>query len=243
MCEAVENLESRACVNPRKSWWSHLCTGLIVYFLTNLVIVIAVAFEPDYVKPRGTANRSFFDSFARWDGLWYLDIADQGYRYEPNKSSNVAFFPAFPLCGRYLATLTNLPTKVALLVVAQLALAATFVIFAAYLQSRCPAAPAALPGFVLATFGLWPTTFFFRMAYSESLFLLLAVLALYGLQQRWPLVVVVLLAGGASATRPVGIALVPLLVLETCAGQRPQVALSARSAGRCPWAAGVLALS
>jgi hypothetical protein len=51
------------------------------------------------------------------------------------------------------------------------------------------------------------------MGYSESLFIFLTVLALYGMERRWPLLVIALVVGAATATRPVGVGLlVPLVV-------------------------------
>jgi len=55
-------------------------------------------------------------------------------------------------------------------------------------------------------FALWPTTFFFRMAYAESLFVLSSLVVLYGISRRWASLPLAVLAGLASATRPVGIA-------------------------------------
>jgi len=43
--------------------------------------------------------------------------------------------------------------------------------------------------------GLFPTTFFFRAAYSEALFLLLIVLVLYGLERAWPYLLIALIIG------------------------------------------------
>lgn len=40
--------------------------------------------------------------FSRWDGAWYLSIAQHGYRFTPGKESNVAFFPLYPGAVRVL---------------------------------------------------------------------------------------------------------------------------------------------
>src|SRR5207253_861425 len=50
-------------------------------------------------------------------------------------------------------------------------------------------------------------TFFFRMAYSEGLFLLGCLAALTALQRRWPWWVCAVLIGLTTATRPTGVAL------------------------------------
>jgi hypothetical protein len=61
---------------------------------------------------------------------------------------------------------------------------------------------------------LFPTTFYFRMAYSESLFLLFCLLAMYGMIKSWNPLWIALVAGAATATRPVGIALLAPFALH-----------------------------
>src|SRR5207247_40461 len=66
---------------------------------------------------------------------------------------------------------------------------------------------------VLLAFGLFPTTFYFRMAYSESLFLFSSILALFAMERRWPVAAIAGVVGFAGATRAVGVALiVPLAI-------------------------------
>jgi hypothetical protein len=60
---------------------------------------------------------------------------------------------------------------------------------------------------------LWPTGCFFRLAYSESLFLFLAILSMYAMQRRWPLLSIAIIVGAATASRPVGVALLCPLTL------------------------------
>jgi hypothetical protein len=52
-----------------------------------------------------------------------------------------------------------------------------------------------------------PATLFFRMAYPESLLLLLSILALFAMARKWPSALVALIVGLGTATRPVGIGL------------------------------------
>src|SRR5437868_7459114 len=41
-------------------------------------------------------SHPFINMWARWDGGWYLDIAQHGYSFVPAKQSNVVFFPLYP---------------------------------------------------------------------------------------------------------------------------------------------------
>jgi hypothetical protein len=118
------------------------------------------------------------------------------------------------LLSRAAAEAFGLQTLVALLLVSHLCLAAAFVVLAAYLRERCRAAPPRLAAFTLLAFGLFPTTMFFRMTYSEALFVLVLALFLYGTQRRWPLAAIALIVGLATACRAPGAALLPPLVLH-----------------------------
>ncbi len=109
----------------------------------------------------------------------------------------------------------------ALLVVANVLLAASFALFALYLRERFPDAPKDFHGYALVMMGILPTTFFFRMAYSESTFLVCEILSLYAMVRRWPLIVVSILIGLGTAARPVGIALVRPSFCTSGIGPRP----------------------
>lgn len=80
-------------------------------------------------------------------------------------------------------------------------------LLARYVRSRWPEASGQQRGLVLALFGLWPLGLFFRMPYTESLFLCGTLAVLYGMARGWPLVVLALLTGLVTAVRPVGVAL------------------------------------
>src|SRR5207302_2380271 len=60
---------------------------------------------------------------------------------------------------------------------------------------------------VMLALGFFPTTFFMRMAYSESILLLSSILALYAMERRWPLLGIACIVGFATATRAVGVGL------------------------------------
>jgi hypothetical protein len=78
----------------------------------------------------------------------------------------------------------------------------------------------------------FPTTFFFGMAYAESLFLFLALLVLYGIHRNWPLAALAFVAGLCTASRPVGVAVVVPLAWH--AWQTSPTAARA-AAGRLAW--------
>jgi len=191
--------------------------GLLFYYLTSFISVLGVVLGHHFFNrlPHALAKRGdLISSFANWDGEWYQKIILDGYHYNPEAPSDVAIFPGYPLLGKLLVMCTGMRPDLALLIVSHLTLAAAFVVLAAYVGRRFPNAPEDYDQFVLLAFGLLPITFFFRMAYSEALFLLITALALYGMERRWPLLIVAGIIGAATATRAVGVALVPALVLH-----------------------------
>ena len=48
----------------------------------------------------GGKRSDVWAGMARFDGVNYASIADRGYSYDPNKRSNVAFFPLLPVLAR-----------------------------------------------------------------------------------------------------------------------------------------------
>ncbi len=185
-------------------------SGLLAYYLTGLLAVSGVIvgfFFLDLPQHALAKRTDLLRAFANWDGAWYLKIEDGGYHYQPSQASDVAFFPAYPVTAGLVVRATAWRGDLALLLVSHLCLAATFVLLAAYTRRRLPNSPPMVTGFVLLAFGLWPTSCFTRFAYSESMFLLTAVLAFYAMERRRSLAAIALVVGLATATRPVGVAL------------------------------------
>lgn len=195
-----------------------LSMGLVYYCLTSLVVIIPVVFAADFVPlcrdhPRSKRAVDLASALAAWDGVWYTQIASTGYRYDPDQPCAVVFFPVYPLLAGALAQGTGMRTEWALLVISHGALVAVFAFLNVYVRKRTPGANDDLRGWTLLAFGLFPTTFFFRMAYTESLFLMLLLIALLGMEWRWPSFWIALVIGLATGTRSVGVALVPVFAL------------------------------
>ncbi|WP_178855042.1 mannosyltransferase family protein, partial [Streptomyces acidiscabies] len=146
---------------------------------------------------------------ARWDSLWYVRVAEQGYGYEvrlPNGDvhSNLAFFPLLPWLERLLHSLTPLSYADAGFTVSLLSsLAAAWGVFA--VADHVYGARAAV--YAVLVWAVLPVGIVQSMAYSESLFTALAAWALYAvLTGRW--VTAGVLASLAGLTRPVGLPVV-----------------------------------
>jgi hypothetical protein len=198
-------------------WRRCFALGAGCYLLTTAVVVVGVLLGQSLLKPgkhRRPERHDAVAAFAAWDGDWYGRIAGDGYDFDPSGRSRVAFLPVYPMLGRLLARLTGLDPLLSLLLISHLSLAAAFGVAAAYLRQRLPDAPEGSTDYVLLSMGLFPPTLFFRMAYTESLFLLLMILVLYGTIRQWPLLVLAPLVGLATGTRVAGLAFLPPFLLH-----------------------------
>ncbi len=186
-------------------WLDDVVAGLFAYYITSLPVLLGVLFGASFVGRTVHADDPIA-ACVRFDAARHLDIIRNGYSYDPKEQSTVAFFPAYPLLARWLGLATGMAPDEAALLVANVSLMGAFIFLARWTRMRWPEATDDQRFFVLAVFGLWPMGFFFRMPYSESLFLFASLAMLYGMARRWPLVVLALLAGFLTAVRPVGVA-------------------------------------
>ncbi|MFM8762582.1 MAG: mannosyltransferase family protein [Solirubrobacterales bacterium] len=141
--------------------------------------------------------------FARWDSVWLLTVATDGYGSEARRT---AFFPFYPL----LASLGDRVAGSALaggILVSLLALLASLVLVHRLAELELGPREAGVAVWLLA---LFPASVFLSAVYSESLFLALTLgAALAARTGLWPLAG--LLGGMAGATRAVGILVLVLL--------------------------------
>jgi len=194
--------------------------GIVYWYLTSLVVLIAAYFGHNFVKQSPDHVHEFsytgdlWDKLTSWDGSAYKAIVENGYAFDPATQSNVAFFPLFPLLAAGCQQVFGLRTEVALVIVSQAFLALSFILLLIYLDDRFPAEGSTLGNQALIALGLFPTSFYFRMAYTESLFLCLTIAALLGMRKNWPFWIVALVIGAATATRLVGVCLILPLAIE-----------------------------
>jgi len=226
---------------PRASALDVWLSALPYWYLTALLAALGFSFGFYFVQPRGGAvalERDWLDAFTWMDGRWYKQIAAEGYKYDPDKGTNIAFFPVYPLLGRALVSVTGLRAEAALLIVSNLSFLAALAMLARYVRERYPNSPTDLSDYTVLTAAIFPTGCFFRLAYSESTFLLLAVLAMYAMRRRWPLWAIALIVGLATATRPVGVALLAPFAIHLLRRGPHQREVSARQLPESPAPAG-----
>ena len=152
----------------------------------------------------------FWDTFVRYDSGHFEDIAWGGYAPAPGGRSNIAYFPVYPMLIRFVGRMFS--RHHAIYYISAIAIAWVCFILAMvalYYLARLDLPRRQARRAVLLTM-VFPFAFFFGVAYSESTYLLFAVLTFYCFRtRRW------LLAGlcgaVATATRVPGIMMMPAL--------------------------------
>src|SRR5690349_13469692 len=107
---------ARAAMALRYDLGPGLTFGLfatLLFVLSASAIAAFWHFHAFWVYPR-FPNNPFLDGFTRWDAGWYQRIAVEGYDFDPNGQSSVAFFPLFPLLTRMVTWVTGLPMRSAI---------------------------------------------------------------------------------------------------------------------------------
>jgi len=165
-------------------------------------------FDPGAVtRPFGPAGNAVVAPLARWDSVWYLAIANDGY--PPDDVRRAAFFPLYPLLVRTADTVVRSPILAGALVsVACFAIALVVLHRLTELELGAPAARATV--WALA---LFPGAVFFSSVYSEALYLALSIGCVYSARSgRWAWAGA--LGALGAATRSAGVLLVvPLAVM------------------------------
>ncbi len=160
---------------------------------------------------------------ARWDSVWYLQIAAHGY-FNPASTN---FYPLYPLLvglGTHLSD-SAIVAGIAISVGATVA-ALTLLYRLALMDLDRPAAR-----MTVLLVAVFPTSLFLSAVYPTSLFLLLTIAAVYAARRdRWALAG---LCGSLSAaTSSDGILLIVVLALIYLYGPRGRASLQGR---RRPW--------
>lgn len=199
-------------VAARWLWASLLAFGLtrlgiaLVAYLAQVLISDSTP-PPYHLRPPDNLLLDVLGS--RWDTGFYLSIAEEGYKYRGVQFPSVAFFPLLPLAIRAVAALVG-DTMVAGLLIANLALLGATMLLYRLADAEWGAAVAERAIWYLLIF---PASFFGSAIYSESLFLLTAIGALY-LARRGYWESAGLLGLLAALSRLVGLIVAPMLLAE-----------------------------
>jgi hypothetical protein len=226
--------------DDREPQWRRALPSLAAFYLVSrlLVLLVAAGLTAIPLAHDGATwtDRPIIDVLTGSDAIYYLGIASEGYHSAPVRLGvyyDWVFFPLYPALVRAVSFVTLGDMAVAGVLVSNLAFGlAVLALYALSVRHVGHDAAVRSAAFV----ALAPGAVAFTMAYSDSLFLLLAVGAFLAAErERWPLAG--LLYGLAALSRLPGVLLgVPLLILLLRSGD-------GRRLRSLPWlAAGPIAL-
>ena len=186
-------------------------------FAASRLVMITVIVLSRQIVPRGPHvavsmqeehGGTLLDILTQWDGFWYRYIAEHGYG-APTPSVDAAFFPLYPLAIKAVAFVVR-DFQVASLLVSNGSLIAGMLILRALLRLDYEE----LTTRRVITFLMFsPASFFLSAAYTESMFLLLSVGALFAARrQKW--FVSGICGALLTATRPPGVLIIAPLLAE-----------------------------
>lgn len=201
----------RAIILEASAMW--IVTRIVLIFFTYYAatVLVHLPYAGVSAPPQGTpyafSPHLLLHLWDRWDAIWYVKIAQQGYFTD----EATAFFPLFPLLIHLVAlVLGPTHTLLAAMIVSNLGSLAVFIgvgLLATQELGRASAPRA------IRIAAAYPLAFFMAAAYTESLFVALAVFALLFARRgawRWA----ALCAFLAALTRPTGAILIAPLVWE-----------------------------
>jgi hypothetical protein len=194
--------------------------ALVLFFLIGSVVFAAVwsgARGP--ISPAGNQDlasypgSAIFGGWFRYDGRWYDLIVTKGYWFNgPTVQSSVAYFPGYPIVLWILHFVTGISVKLLGSIVTIACGAGVAVLFVSWSRLR---ATDRVVRIAVITMLLYPYAFYLMGAvYGDALFLV-AALGAFVLLERDHAVLAGLAGAVATATRPVGIALIVGLIAIT----------------------------
>jgi len=158
----------------------HLCIFTGAYWCALLIALLLwghITQGEPYYWPLHT-KPSFVSHLATFDGYFYLDISERGYRAGERVC---AFYPLWPSLIRGVARLLRADSLVVALALANLLGLLGWSLFYCTVKDRYGSRVASWAVWSLA---LYPGAIFYHFAYSESLFLLLLMGVWRGIERR-----------------------------------------------------------
>jgi Gpi18-like mannosyltransferase len=183
--------------------------GYIVLFVGGSLYANALVY--DYITPEGGPgvgtglgmDQTVIGSLIKYDSGHFLSIAREGY----DTTANAAFLPLYPMLIRGAHAVTGLSYEWSALVVSWIALVGAALVLFKWLELELKVMKRRLsPWLVLGLLAIFPTSIYYVLAYSESIFLLTSLGAIYAYRkQRY--VLATALAALAGLTRYPGLVL------------------------------------
>lgn len=212
-----------------RRWWTDIASTRVLCSLpfaavatrayvlaAGLCGTLLLGFPENTQLTTPTSSNPILDLPWRWDSKWIVGLARDGYRWdgEPGVLENIAFFPAYPLMLRLVASATGAAESAVQWNWTGVVLSTILLTMALWFLSRLgDLLMGPSTGYRAALLcAVYPWSIYFGLPYTESLFLLACCAATYRfLTGRH--VEALLWGVAAGLTRPNGVLLVALLGL------------------------------
>lgn len=179
--------------------------GLTFYLVINRVVIVLLTFFLSGIKP---FYKFLLDFGGRWDGNSYTFIATHGYvTFGPEKNFLV-FPPLYPILIKAVSFLGINPISSGV-IISNIFFILGMIVLYKLAESVHNKKVAVITVILISIF---PTTYFFSVAYPESLFVFLFTLSFYFAHKK--LFLLSAFVGGLAAiTRPFGLIIFPSILL------------------------------
>ena len=193
--------------------WAANRYPMVTFVSVAAVLYATVALSARYLsrheeypikEPLSFRGAGLLEGWVHFDGGWYYSIVTNGYFYKPGGQSSIAFFPGYPMLVGLASRVTG-DVYLAGIVVTFLCGLGLSVVFYRWCAQRSSPHKARV---ALALLLVFPYAWYlYGAVYADALFVLCAVGAFYLIEKDRPILAGVV-AAVATATRPVGIAMV-----------------------------------
>lgn len=184
---------------------------VFILFVLSRALLTFVASAYNYITEGYTKT---WDLLYKFDALWYVDIAENGYQSTPNSVTgyaNYAFYPFYPIVLRFIKGFLpdRFTTNQIGIMVSNLCTLIAGYMSVKTVRIRHPKDEGYFMAFLIF---FAPHTIYFSMTYTEAMFLMFTILFFYYCERR-NLLAAAVFAFFAAFTRIVGVFLVFSLVL------------------------------
>lgn len=193
---------------------------ILIALSSEIIILFFFARLSAYFSPQSRAAiLNIWDLWNVWDSPHYISIAAFGYQTVGDAANFLAFLPALPVLifiFKHIFQVSYLISGFIISFIATILLASMFYKLIVLDYPKKTAILAVLFLFI------FPTSFFLHIPYSESLLILLAVVSFYFVRKKyyWASFLCI---GLATATKIIGLALIPAIFFEILIVNRNQI--------------------
>ncbi len=184
---------------------------ILIVLVSEILILLFLGRLAAYFLPHSRAvSLNIWELWNVWDVPHYISIASSGYQKLGDEANFIIYLPFFPL----LISIFKFVFQTSYLIAGYIVSLFTSILLAIILYKLTlldyTKKTAILTVLMLFIF---PTSFFLHIPYTESLFILLSVASFYFARQKhyW---ISFLFIGLATATKIVGLALIPAIFIE-----------------------------